>query len=1088
MKRSFLSFVLFAAGFLLASTFTHAQSVTSSGMGGVVLDPGGDALADVTVTAVHEPSGSRFRARTNNSGRYTMRGLRIGGPYTVTFRGPDGSETIRRGINLNLQQKRTLNVTLQTAGDVFELEAFEVVSNELSSVFNENKQGSSSVIGSGDISMLPTVSRSLNDIVRLDPRMASYDRDSGTVSAGGKNTRYNSLLIDGVPTNDSFGLSKSGLPALKQPFSLESIAEISIQISPYSVENAGFTGAAISAVTKSGTNEFSGSVFGFYRNEQMVGDLYDVYIEEPEPGEEPESENVPFQDFLEYTAGFTLGGPIIKDKLFFFALYETVEETITRDPGDFYPVQEELDRILFMIDEVYQFDPGSLEDPGDQNRKDDKYLVKLDYNISDRHRMTARYQLTEGSDPRYPGYAGDAQIAFSSHFYTEQFELSDYNVELFSNWSSTFQTEFLAAFKRFKKYRETPQPPLPAIEIDSVDGVEGDPGSISLGTHVRSQLNDLQVDTTVLRFKATQLLGDHQIKVGFQYENFDNYNAFIEGVYGSWFFRNGTPSFENAVNPGALETYSLTLPAEGQSGIADWSMAIASAYVEDNWLVNDKLTLTAGLRIDYPLMDDMPPQARSSVEDDDRTFEDVFGSSNQVNVDGNYVIQPRLGFNYALDDERRVQLRGGAGLFFGTAPHVWISSIFVNNGRSQEFYRASTSRTPAFSPDALNPPIPDQVNARVNVDFLDEDFKMPTEWKSNLALDLNLFADIAWTNEVSLSWTENDIHYIHENLQQESGFLSTGFLPDGRIVYDNQESRLREAGYRNVIRLTNTDKGYSRQFTTLFQRPVQNGWGFRAGYTYTRSKNVNDGQSATAYSNWVNNVGFNLNSEVLGRSRYETTHRFIASGTYEHRWNKRQKTSVTLVYEGRTGRPFSFVYGRGTFSTDMNRDGTGAANDLVYVPTGVDDPLVRWGDASNSGRDTQGVAFMEFVERTDGLSEYKGEVVPRNTGTSPWVHQFDLNITHEIVTWKEQTLEVIFAIENLGNLINDEWGKEKRPRGPDGNVPMLTASREVEIVGGELNTYYIYDPAIEELNGEDWYETRNFSSRWAMQIGLRYTF
>ncbi len=1082
MKIRSLPVALLLAVLLLLGRNLQAQGITSAGIGGAVTDDNGNPVANVEIRAEHEPSGSRFRGRSNANGRYNLRGLRVGGPYSITYSAPDGRERVRENIFVNLQQERTLNINMGSDGQVFELEAFEVVSTELGSLFNESKQGSSSIIGGEDIARIPTVSRSINDIVRLDPRMSVYDSDSGTVSAGGKNTRYNSLLIDGVPTNDSFGLSDSGLPALKQPFSLESIAEVSVQISPYSVENAGFTGAAVSAITKSGTNEFSGSVFGFYRNEAVVGELFDVYVE---PGEE--AEKVPFQDFVEYTAGFTLGGPIIKDKLFFFALYEKVEETITRDPGDYFPAADELARIEFMIDEVYQFDPGTLEDPGEQNKQDDKYLLKLDWNISDRHRLSTRYNLTEGSEPNFPGLSGDSRIAYSSHFYDEEFVLEDLSIEIFSNWSATLQTEFIAAYKQFSKTRITPKPDLPAIRISSVDGVDGDPGTISLGTHLTSQANDLQVDTTVLRFKATWLLGDHQLKIGTQYERFDNRNKFIPGRFGNWFFRNGVPAFENAVEPGNVETYSITLPAEGQTGIADWSMAIASAYVEDNWLVNEKLTLTAGLRIDYPVMDDLPPQARSSVSNDDRFFEDVFGFSNQVNVDANFVIQPRLGFNYSVDEDRRLQIRGGAGLFFGTAPHVWISSIFVNNGNSQEFFRASTLQTPAFSPDTENPPVPRAVNSRVNVDFLDEDFNMPTEWKSNLAFDYQLFNDIAFTMEAALSWTEHDIHYIHENLKQDTGFFSDGFLPDGRTLYDNQEARLREPGYRDVIRLTNTDKGYSRQFTALFQRPVVDFWGFRAGYTYTRAKNVNDGQSPTASTNWSDNVGFDPNDEVLGRSRFETRHRFIVSGTYVHEWTKTQKTSFTLVYEGRSGRPFSFVFGRDLFTVDMNRDGNGS-NDLLYVPTGIDDPLVRWGNAGNTKKDTLGVAFMEFVENQEGLGNHKGEVVPRNTGTAPWIHQFDLNITHEIITFASQKLELIFSIENLGNLIKDEWGLEKRVRGPGGNVPIVSAQREVEFQGGEINSFYVYNPVLSDLTGENWYETRNFSSRWAMQIGLRYSF
>jgi hypothetical protein len=1082
-----LRVIILSLATCLFGSYSIGQGLTSSGINGRVTSNLDDPLAGVKVTAIHEPTGSVFSSETNSSGQYFIQGMRVGGPYTVTYEGDGGLRTVLRGINLNLQQERVLNVQLESE-QVFELEAFEVFSSDFDIIFNEGKQGSGSVINSEELNRLPTVDRSLNDIVRLDPRMSVFDKDNGTISAGGKNFRYNTLLIDGVPTNDSFGLSDSGLPALKQPFSLESIAEISVQISPYSVENAGFTGASISAVTKSGSNEFTGSVFAFYRNTSMVGDLYDSYIE---PGE-TEPELVPFQDFLEYTAGFTFGGPIIKNKLFFFALYERVEETLTRDPGDFYPRQDELDRILKMVENDYNFDPGTLDDPGDQRKSDDKYLLKLDWNISEKHRLSARYQLTKGSEPNYPGYSGDSQIAFSSHFYDQIFQLNDLTAELFSSWTSTFKTEFLISQKKYKQERE-PASQLPAIQISSVDGVDGGVGTVWMGTHATSQFNRLNVDTTVMRFKASLLVGDHSIRAGVQYEHFDNYNAYIPRLYGDWFFRNGVASFEGAVDPGAVETYSILRPTEGNTGIADWDMAIASAFIEDNWKISTRFNLNLGLRIDYPLMDSGPPEARGSVENEVRSFSDIFGYENTGTVDGNYVIQPRIGFNYAFDEERKTQVRGGAGLFFGTAPHVWISSIFINNGVSQEFFRASTSNTPAFSPDTENPPIPPAVNSRVNVDSLNADFKMPTEWKGNLALDRKLPWGISGTLEIALTKTAHDIRYIHHNLRQVPiNFRSTGFLPDGRTIYDNQQAKEREVGYRDVIELVNTREGFTRQYTVLLSRPVpENGFGFRGGYTYTKARNLNDGRSAGASSNWTNNVGFDPNDEVLGRSRFETKHRFVVTGTYKKKWTDRNTSSITLVYEGRSGRPFSFVFGRDRNSTDINLD-QNSSNDLVYVPTGIDDPLVLWGDPNNSKRDTIGVAFMELVGSTSGLSKYKGRVVPRNSGTSPWIHQVDLNITHEIRLWNDHKLELIFAIENLTNLINENWGRERRPRGPGGNVPIVGARARPAFFApegtGNENGVYIYNADISDFDQANWYEVRNFSSRWAAQVGVRYSF
>jgi hypothetical protein len=917
--------------------------------------------------------------------------------------------------------------------------------------------------------------------------MASFDEDSGTLSAGGKNTRYNSLLIDGVPTNDSFGLSDSGLPALKQPFSLEAIAEVSVQISPYSVENAGFTGAAISAVTKSGTNDFSGTFFAFYRDESMVGELEDQYWVNRNktlpPGTEEET-IVPIDDFREYTAGFTVGGPIIKDKLFFFALYETVEETVTQDPGTWFPEQDELDRVLFMIDQVYQFDPGQLLEPDSLTRIDDKYLLKLDWNISSKHRLTARYQLTDGQDPSYPN-SGFNSVAFTSHNYVSRISSSrTTSVELFSNWSSTMQTEILAFLQGVIDHYRTlvTRSRFPKCRFQFRRWHRRRAGFRSgLARKPTARRTTLNVETTTFRSKLSWLLGDHSIKAGFQYENFANRNEFIPRRFGRYFFRDGVRAFENAVDPGRFENYQLTIPAEGQTGIADWSMAIASAFVEDNWKVTADFNVNFGIRIDYPIMNDIPTKARASSAGE---FEEVFGYTNQATLDGNYVIQPRVGFNYAFDEDRKLQLRGGGGLFFGSAPHVWISSMYVNNGNSQESYFVRGRDTPAFTPDPFNQPVPESVNPRVNVDFIDEDFEMPSEWKTNLALDYKLFENTAFTLEIAHSWTNRDIHYVHENLNPQANFFTGSTqIADGRTFYNNNLPRSREPGYGDVIRLTNTDKGYSRQFTTLIQRPVIDNWGYRFGYTYTRAKNVSDGQASTAFSNWINNVGFDPNSEVLGRSRYETTHRFVVSGTYEIDWSDNQTTAITLIYEGRSGRPFSFVMGDGG-PIDINNDGN-TFNDLFYVPSGVDDPRIIW-----AGEDAleNAALFMQRIDEIDGLSQYKGSVVPRNTGNAPWIHQFDLNITHEIAMFGDDQLELIFTIENIGNLINDSWGLERRVAGSGGNVPVIDVKNASVRVDGEWATKFEYFANPDLLSSDEWYETRTLSSRWAIQLGIRYTY
>jgi hypothetical protein len=1091
---------------LLVTTTGHAQSVTSSALSGRVYQTdNGAAIADTDVTLVHEPTGSVYSAQADEDGRYWFRGLRPGGPYTVSFQ-KSGFKPLRSGnVTLALQQTGTLDAGLESLSSeqrdmVFDLDAFEVVATDQNLVFIESNQGSSTRIDLETINTVPTVTRSLSDIARLDSRMAVYDRDSGQISAGGHNTRYNSLLIDGVPTNDSFGLSESGLPALKQPFSLESVAEVHIQHSPYSVENAGFTGAAISAITKSGSNDFHGSIFGYYRNESMVGDLTEVDSEDL----------IPFQDFTEYTAGASLSGPIIKNKLFFYVLYETVEESVVRDKATFDPDQPDIDRIVNATENFFEpFDIGELRDPREAVLSDDKLLLKLDWNISEKHRMSARFNRTTGTDPRFPDAPNGG---FDSRWYEMEYTLDDITFEVFSRWTSNFSTELRVSLKEQGRNRiNSSNLPLVAVQGVRADNLDRPGERISTTLRFGTEfIDELTVDTDIIHFKGTLFLKNHELKFGVQYESNSNSHLDIQYPYGSYryeavrFFEDGLNADDRGTpsDPGTQAGFSLETPAPGQTGKSEFKLSNLSAFVEDVWTVNDKLTVNMGLRIDYPLVDGTPPVARDSLDETPRTFEEVFGTSNQNTADGNYVIQPRVGFNYALKEDRTIQIRGGAGLFYGTAPHVWMATTYVDNGSTKLFYLTG-SRSPIRPPFSLDPQDPidylientpsDEDPTAVSVNYLNPDFKMPTEWKSNLAIDIDLKSiGSILTLEGQWGWTEHDVHYINRNLKLKDRPPFKGFLPDGRALYDmnsvgaDPNDRWRERGYREVIELTNTDKGKNEQYTIQLDRPMKNNFAWRIGYTYSRNKTVADGTSRNAYTNWASNVGFDPNSDILGLSSFNTPHRIVASFTYNLKWSSHHSTRFTMVYDGRVGRPYSYM---GDLNVDMNGDGNDD-NDLLYVPSGLDDPLVAWGNRNNNLDEAE--AFMAWIDTVDGLKSFKGQVVPRNTGTSPWIHQVDLNITHTIKTWENQKLELILNIQNIGNLIDEGWGREKRPRGGYGKfVNVLTQGthsprNNVFVEGNEYGHFrYGYEDITERSL---YFHPQGLSSRWAAQIGLRYSF
>lgn len=1117
--------LLFLGLSILTTSWLAGQSTTSSAINGFVTDATGFPLGEIDIEAIHEPTGSTQRTTSRSNGAYTLRGLRPGGPYTVRAQAPGRQPALVSAITLDLQQTRTVNLRLPALGgqdaDVFVLEAVEVSAADADAIFSNLNMGANTSIDADYLDSLPTVSRSLTDFIRLDPRLAVLDRDSGAVSAGGQNTRYNSILIDGVPTNDTFGLNDNGLPSRKQPFALDTIDQISVELSPYNVLNSGFTGAAVSAVTKSGTNNLKGSAYFYYRDETLSGDLTDR-----------DGEEVAFKDFYEFTGGITLGGPIIKDKLFYFVAYEKVEESVVQEIGDYVPAAgpwptanpgtiefQNLSRITDNPDEIvpyeeqirlisqelYGFDPGVIAQPEDAKLLDDKYLAKLDYNLTDRHRLSLRLNHTTSTEPFFPSLAADGSTAYDSSWWSRDHTNTDLTFEWFGNWSDELDTEFLVSRKSYVRSREN-NSTLPYVSLNNVEGLEG-PGTINFGTLGSGQADRLEVDTTVVRLRSSYNIGKHTLSAGINIEQFDNNNLFISNRYGTWRFGSGIPSYLRATSSGNADNYNLALPAEGVSGAAEWSLQQVGLYLQDEWNVTQQLSLVFGLRYDLPLVSESPQIARQSPNinpetGQNYTFEDIFGLSNTGTVDGNAVWQPRVGFNYAIEEDRTTQIRGGLGLFYGSAPHVWLSNAFVNNGNTIIQYFSTGSNTPAFSTDTESPPIPDRTPTRVNVDLVDPAFEMPTFWKGNLAVDRKLpWYGLVLTLEGQWTRSKSDIFYQHLNLQQNFGGFNKGFLPDGRELYTGSfSSREREDGYQDVILLTNTDKGYTENYTLELKReltPITEGSrfsiGVRSGYTFTRSRTVTDGESASAFNNWRNNIAPNPNDAVLGISSFERQHRLVASITGEMRLGKAHRTRITLFYDGRSGRPYSYMYGLSEFTNNAKDDlnGDGIANDLIYVPTGIDDPLVSWGSRNLDQEGAQ--RFMDFVNSEPGLSKYKGQIVPRNTGRAPWVNQFDLNIEHTVTFADRHRVTFSLAVQNIGNLINSEWGLERVPKSENGGVARIVeASRgpRVDPITGKGNEFgfYTYNVAADFDSDAALYETRRDSNRWQMLLGLKYAF
>ncbi len=1053
---------------VLATAPAFAQS-TSAGIGGQVLGADGKPVAGAEVVITHTESGTVSRAITDADGRYNARGLRVGGPYTVTVTSNEGS-TSQEGVYLNLDKVNQVDATLNA--DVTTLGAVVAVGTGGSDVFSATKMGAGSNVTRQEIEAFPSIERNLQDYARLDPRVVQTDKSRNEISVGGQNPRYNAIRVDGISTNDAFGLESNGLPTPKQPFSMDAIEEISVDAANYDVTISGGTGGVINAVTKSGTNAFSGSVYGLYRDNSMV--------RENEDG----SDFSGFED--EVTYGATFGGPLVKDKLFFFVNYEKYEQgaagptfgPVGSGASNIVGITQDDINELNRVAQTYGFSAGEYA-VGGADTTSEEYGVKIDWNITDNHRFNFRYGTSEQSVAQFPGFFSD-QIALNTYAYQRDYEFDTYTAQLFSDWTDVFSTEAKVSFRDYSAVR-TPASNLPSVEVNFGDN------AVVFGTEENTHVNVLETETWNAFFAGNLFLGDHTVKVGFDYEDNDIYNLFGRRTNGVYVF-NSLADFE----AGRPRSFRLFYPAGGDldNMAAIWGLKNLGVFAQDTWAVNYNLTLTFGVRWDKPMVDSDPTFNQAAF--------DAFGFDNSATIDGNDLIQPRFGFNYTFDSERPTQLRGGVGLFQGASANVWLSNPFTNTGFGYIDYNLSSGfpvdaacmqageRCFSADPNGQIDLIP--AGARTgtqSIDFIDPALGQPSVWKANLAFDHELpWWGLVGAAEVVLTSVKEGIYYQHLNLG-----APTGVGQDGRLMYwnaagydparwnqfgsnpsggDRVTSRaLANSAFSDAIIARPTKKGESQQLTVSLEKPFKDSdWSWMVAYTYTKANEVSPLTSSTSGSQWGNVNTFNPNEEVSARSSYEIRDRFTAAVSWKHAFFGAYNTTVSMFYEGRSGRPYSYV-----FDNDANGDGR-FGNDLLYIPSAPGDVLF--------GSPQEEAAFWEFVNSDEYLSQHRGQVAERNGATAPWVNQFDVRISQELPGFLDgHKSEIWLDILNIGNMLNKDWGRiEESP---------FPGNRGVVEYGGvdPVTGKYVY-----RFNTPDSlriYDDRGIS-RWALQVGFRYKF
>jgi hypothetical protein len=1059
---------------LTAASAVFGQGITTAALNGFVANAQGVALGGASVAVVHEPTGTASSAVTRPNGQYNISGLRAGGPYQITVSAPGGLLETRKNIFLELGDAGTQNFAL--GSDIVKLDAF-TVAGERDVTFGVGKIGTTSSLSEQEIANVSTVRRDIQDVANTDSRMYLGSLDQGgQLSAQGQNFRFNSFLIDGVQANDTFGLSSNGASSLRSPIPFEAIQVLSIELSPYDVSRSGFTGALLNAVTKSGSNTFHG-ILSYEKTEQ------DWRAKNPNTGLK--------ETFKERTYVANLTGPLIKDKLFFALTYDNFERTSAPPQANFIPDATQLAAVVARA-KVLGYEAGDLA--ADNLAFQKSITAKVDWNAIENHRVSVTYRKNEGEIVSFPSYTGATTTSLSNYWYAQPRITESYTGQVNSQWTSDFRTELTASYTDWDGSPSNNGPAFPQVQILGLTGRRLDTGatitngSVFIGTEASRQLNAVSTKERQLKFSGEYSLGEHTIKAGVERVDTQYVNAFVQFTNGNYSF--ASPATWQAGTPPSF--YQLAKAYSGasiQDAVARWQYDAYAAFVQDTWHPNKQLTILGGLRLDYPSIDQKPPVATGFSTAGFKSESGNAITRNDTTNDGNWTLAPRLGFIYNVPTDRRTAVRGGLGLFQGKIPAVWLSNAYSNAG-SVYNYTATNAELPSinFNPNAATQTVAGTATPAPNINVTDPNLKQPALWKSNLAVDHKLpFGHLTASVEFYYNKVESGLNTEFLNYQVAPTGPTTA--PDGRIRFNgtianstNPSNLGRRrvttggpagTGFADVFYITKSKKGESKGVTLSVGRPMRNNWSWSTSWTRGHATEVSPITSSTASSNYSNRASFNPNEDVASTSNTDIRDRIVASVTRRFEFIKNAPTTVSMFYQTRTGRPYSWV-----FRGDANGDGF-AFNDLLYVPTGPSDPKVTW--ANTGERD----AFFAFVNSTT-LSKYLGRNAPRNSETSPWTQTLDVKITQEIPISKRVKAEVFANLLNLGNVLNDQWGQLEEVPFSFRRAVAAPTSYNPAGNGGLGSWAYTFSGLT--LDGVPVTANDTPISRWQIQAGMRIRF
>ena len=1053
--------ILLLAVVMLASVLTTMAQVTTSSINGKVVADGEEVIG-ATVTAKHVPSGTVYNAVTNIHGRYTIQGMRVGGPYEVTISYLGFRTEEIKNVQLALGEASTFNVNMQEDSKV------------LGEIVVTGKQG---IGGSGastnfslqQIENAPTVNRNIYDIAKLSPlvNVSKY----GGISIAGTNNRYNSFQIDGVVSNDVFGLSSDGTNGSQaggNPISMDAIEQVQVVASPFDVRQSGFTGGAINAITKSGTNKFTGTAFGYYTNEDMYSRWNQMTGKEDK-----------LTDQAVKTYGFTIGGPIIKDKLFFFGSVERKERSY---PASYYAGMDG----YFMTTELaaaiakrYYEITGIQESWGrpDNETKSTSIMARLDWNISNKTKLTLRYQHNRGDKDN--ASSGNYSFYFSNSLHKISNRTNSFVAELTSHLSDQYYNELRVSGNFVRDHRDVPyQGPTLYItngekdyDVTTNTFTQSGTNSVNIGTGYQAGINFVDQDIWTVEDNLSIYKGNHTITLGTHNEFYNMKNGFFTYANGQWNYTGGfTSLFNDTPN-----LWQWNHADEAITGTREWGAPMKAGqlgfYIQDKWDINTNLQVTLGLRVDAPVYFNSP-----SWNSEFNLSE--YGIQNDVLVGRrpktSLMFSPRLGFRFFMDDDHKYQLRGGVGIFNGRAPFVWIENAWANTGIEK---KGTTIRVnvPTFGEYGGKTPAETAASAagtssKPDINTVDRNFKFPQVIRANLALESLLPGDVKMTLEGMFSKNLNNVWF--ENLAiKDNGvtvFAAPGFA-NSAIPYYSFDT----GGYNSVVNMTNTNKGYSYQLTARIEKSFDFGLSLMANYTFGHSFALNEGGASQALSNWQQYLCKDPNKQELAYSTFDVPHRFMAQIGYDSKRYGRGlfQTHVSLTYNGVSGMRYSLTMDTGS-SPSYNGDSR-SGNTLLYIPTDAELEAMNFSSKADKAK------FKDWIENDEYASEHRGEFAERNSNLAPWENQFDLHFAQDFFYLKNRGSKVtlVFDILNVANLLNHDWGT---------SYSSTTAQQilKVDAIKDDKagNKYGVFSFAGQGL------QINNISSRWHMQLGLRVTF